>query len=129
MRPEPVRGAAPSPLEERLAAMAAIAALTTRVERLEARLPAGGPRDQADEQLHSAIAAVVAELKPPTFTGASLFRETNSELATALLEADIVDPTDLGAWLRRMTGVSVDGRVFVRGRKGHEGRIFKVVTA
>jgi hypothetical protein len=119
---EPAR--APSPLE------AALRELQQRVAALEARFPAGGPRDHADEHLFMVLVDLIAEVDPPTCTVAALQRnrEGNSKLDEALTAADIADATELSAWLRMMVGVPVHGYMLVRGPRSNEGRIYRFVS-
>ena len=74
-----------------------------RLSRLEVRLPAGGPRDAADESLYMTSVASVAELGQPTFTAAALVRHArfNPELASLAFDtadqvADLVAEWDAG---------------------------------
>ncbi len=119
--------AAGSPLDAHIDAKLNL--ILARIEQLEARLPAAGPRDEADRNAFMALVSILLMLEQPECTAAALTRHAavNAEFREALLAADITIENGAGEvalWLRQMVGTAIDGYVLTRGRRGRDGRIY-----
>ncbi len=111
-----------------------LAALEARIGNLEAGyrrfevfVQARGARDQADTDL---LLALVTATEGLPFTAKALWilQHHKPTLAAALLDADLMSPREVGAWLRRMDGVptNIDWCVS-RGRKQRDGCLWRLV--
>jgi len=106
---------------------AMVVQVQVRLDALERRLPARGPR-LCDVAL---VLALADSIGADDFTTRDVFEHVRLKedegLAAALRAADVDNARGLGWWCRRMAGEPCDGFAIVRCGDGREGGVWQVV--